>query len=535
MRTKAWQVVTVLVVAALLLTACGTPTPEVVEKEPTQAPTKKAEEVATTAPASPDEPVYGGSLISVLGTSDTQGFKTWGDTTSTEMTLWTQVYDTFVRYDDEYNIAGSLFESWESDDAQTWTFKVRQGVKWHDGVDLVAQHFVDYIDTVLDPEAGASSETIDLFKDATYEAVDDYTFKLGLPRPDAALLDGFAAQWLSRPDDFDPEHPLGTGPFKFIEWKRNQHVKFEKNPDYWQEGLPYVDELTIMFVPDGSTRKAMLLSGEAHILQAVPLPEVEMLEKEENIQLIKTPDQYMVSEYFFLMNCSQPPFDDARVRRAINYALDREAMLQTTFGYGWLKANPVAEGSWAYNPNAEYPKKQDMEKAKELMKEAGYEPGKPAFTVTLKYWKERPENLQICQIAQANLAELGITVELELLEIMQWVQKVLWDYEYEAALTSLVPRWDPNDQLGNCYTTDDGAALQWENEEFLKYWQAGRATSDLEERKEAYWKAQEIAAQEAPCAILNGSPAFAAATSNVRGVVRYNRGKLWYERVWLVP
>ena len=210
-------------------------------------------------------------------------------------------------------------------------------------------------------------------------------------------------------------------------------------------------------------------------------------------------------------------------------------LLQTTFGYGWLKANPVAEGSWAYNPNAEYPTKQDMEKAKELMKEAGYEPGEPAFTITLKYWKERPENLQICQIAQANLAELGITVELELLEIMQWVQKVLWDYDYEAALTSLVPRWDPNDQLGNCYTTDDGAALQWENEEFLKYWQAGRATSDLEERKEAYWKAQEIAAQEAPCAILNGSPAFAAATSNVRGAVRYNRGKLWYDRIWLAP
>ena len=140
-----------------------------------------------------------------------------------------------------------------------------------------------------------------------------------------------------------------------------------------------------------------------------------------------------------------------------------------------------------------------------------------------------------CPIVQANLAELGITVELELLEIGQWVSSVLYDHEYELALTALVPRWDPNDQLGNVYRTDDGQALEWENEEFDKYWKAGRATADIEERKAAYWRAQEIAMEEAPCAILNVSPAFDAATDKVQNLIRYTRGDLFYERAWVMP
>ena len=505
--------------AAAFLAACA----------PVTQPATSVEEPAMSS----TEPVYGGSLVSAMPTQGIRGFQTWQDTTGNETHVYTALYDTFVRYDDSYQLVGGLLESWESEDAQTWVFQVRQGVKWHDGVALTAQHFVDYIDAVLDPETGAASETTDLYADATYQALDDHTLEIVLARQDAALLDGFTAQWLSRTADFDPEQPIGTGPFKFVAWTRNQSIQFERNPDYWREGLPYLDELTFTMVPDATTRVNLLLTGEVDVIRSVPLADVGRLEQEAAVQLVKTPDEFAVLEYYLLMKNSLPPFDDVRVRQAVNYAIDREALLGTTFGYGGLKSNPIGTGSWAFNPNAKSYNQQDLEQAKALMAEAGYTPGEEAFTVTFKYWQEWPENLQIGQIVQANLAEIGITVELELLEIGQWVDSVLHQHEYEMALTALIPRWDPNDQFGNVYRTDDGQALEWENAEFDKYWEAGRATADIEKRKEAYWKAQEIAMEEVPAAILNSGASFDAASNQVHNLIRFNRGDLFYERVWV--
>jgi peptide/nickel transport system substrate-binding protein len=253
------------------------------------------------------------------------------------------------------------------------------------------------------------------------------------------------------------------------------------------------------------------------------------------MQIIKTPDKYMVAMYYLPMKNTVKPFDNKKVRQAINWAIDRNALLQITFGYGWLKSNAVAAGSWAFNPKAISYDKRDLEKAKQLMKEAGYEPGKPAFTTSLKLWKERPENLQIAQVVQANLADIGITVNLQVLEIGQWVDTVNSKHDFEMALTSLVPRWDPNDQLGNAYVTDDGSALEWKNAEFLAAWEGGAASPDIEKRKPFYDKAQEIAMEEAPCAILNGAPRFHATAKNIRDVIRYNRNDIWYERIWIQP
>ncbi len=479
-------------------------------------------------------PFYGGSITSAMAAQGIRGFETWQDTTGNETHVYTALYDTFVRYDDLYQIAPGLFESWVTDDAQTWTFNVRQGVLWHDGVELTAQHFVDYFDTVQDPESGAASETIDLYEGTTYEAVDDYTVQLVLPQPNAALLDGFTAQWLSRTSDFDPEQPVGTGPFKLVEWNRNQSIELVRNDDYWREGLPYIDELTFVMSPDATTRVNLLLTDEVDVIRAVPLAEVEQLQDQDDIRLVKTPDQYEVLEFYMLMKNSESPFDDKRVRQAVNHAIDRETLLDVTFGLGAIKSNPISAGSWAFNPDAPNYDQRDLEKAKQLMVEAGYDPDQTNFTVSFKYWQEWPENIQIAQIVQANLAEIGIGVELELLEIGQWVETVLQDHEYELALTALVPRWDPNDQFGNVYRTDDGQALEWENTEFDDLWQAGRATADIDQRREAYFAAQVIAMDEAATAILNTLPQYDATNPSIRNLIRFNRGDLFYERAWVV-
>ena len=240
---------------------------------------------------------------------------------------------------------------------------------------------------------------------------------------------------------------------------------------------------------------------------------------------------YVLLNYMLMKN-SISPFNNKKVRQAINHAIDRKALLSVNFGLGEIKSNPIPKGSWAFNPNAASYDNRNVDKAKKLMKEAGYDP-KNAFSAKFAYWQEWPENLQVAQILQANLSEIGISIELELLEVGQWVQTVLKDHKYEMALTALVPRWDPNDQFGNVYRTDDGAALEWKNGNFDKSWIAGRGSPDINVRKPHYYKAQEIAMEEVPCAILNTIPKFDASRSNVKNLIRFNRGDLYYQRAWI--
>lgn len=476
-----------------------------------------------------ETPVAGGSLTATVSVGDISGFQTWNASTAADSGAWSAVFDTLVEYDEEYNITGGVFESWETADATTWTFKVRSGVTWHDGQPLVAQHVIDYFDKILQPDAGAGTEKVATLQGATYSAVDDLTVSLALPVTNAALLDDLSSHWLPRVSDFDPAKPMGTGPFAFAEWQRNQHIKYTKNANYWKPGLPYLDELTIRMVPDQDQAINLLTTGELQAIASVDFPKVEALSSNADIQMIQVPEPYRLAFHFLLTKTDTPPWDNPKVRQALNYAVDREAMLAATLGYGAVRSNPVAKGSWAFDPSAPAYDVVDVEKAKALMAEAGV----TGFKTTLKYWKEWSQMPQIAQIVQANLAEIGIEVELQLLEIGQWVEAIQNDLDYEMALTALVPRWDPSDQIGNAYKTDDGAALLWVNPDFDAAFAAGAATADQEQRKQAYFQCQQIGLTDCPGTVLNEAPIFAAASAKVRGLRQHNRAFQLYHTTWL--
>ena len=318
--------------------------------------------------------------------------------------------------------------------------------------------------------------------------------------------------------------PIGTGPFVFGAWERNLEISYTKNPNYWKPGLPYLDELTFRMVPDQDQAINLLVSGEVQSIASVNFPRVGEMQSNPAVQVLEVPEPYRLAFHFLLTKTDAPPWDNPLVRRALNHAVDREALLAATLGLGEIRSNPVARGSWAFNPGAPSYDQRDLEQARALMAEAGFAEGGPAFKTTLKYWKEWAQMPQIAQIVQANLAEIGIEVELQLLEIGQWVQTVAYDLDYEMALTALVPRWDPSDQLGNAYKTDDGQALLWENTQFDVAFAAGAATADEAARAEAYFTCQEIALTECPATVLNGAPIFSAAAADVTGVVQHNRG-----------
>ncbi len=261
------------------------------------------------------EPTPGGSLIATISKNDINGFSTWQDSTAQESCVWSAVFDTLVEYDETYTLTGGLLESWETADAVTWTFKIRQGVTWHDGQPLTATHITDYFTTVQDPASGAVSNVLGAIAGATFEAVDDQTVSLVLAAPNAALLDNFSSQWLARTADFDPAKPIGTGPFSFVEWNRNQHVKFAKNASYWKPGLPYLDDVTIRMVPDQDQAINLLTTGEVHTIASVNFPRVAELSSNSDIQMLEVPEEYRLAYHYLLTKTDAAPWTTRRCGR----------------------------------------------------------------------------------------------------------------------------------------------------------------------------------------------------------------------------
>lgn len=477
-------------------------------------------------------PQAGGDFIGTLNVGDISGFLTWQASTAADSGAWTAIFDTLVEYDEEYNITGGIFESWTTEDAQTWNFAVRQGVTWHDGTPLVAQDVIDYFDILVAPDSGAGSEKVATIEGATYEAPDDATVNLTLAAPNAALLDDFTSHWLCKVQGLQPDNPVGTGPFSFVAWNRNQQVEYKKNPNYWKTGYPFLDTLTLRMVPDQDQAINLLTTGEVNSIASVDFPKVQSLSTNSSVQMLEVPEPYRLAFHYLLTKTDTAPWDNPLVRQALNLAVDREAMLAATLGYGTVRSNPVSSGSWAFDPSAPSYNTRDVDQAKALMTQAGFTEGETAFSTTLKYWREWSQMPTIAQIVQANLADIGIEVELQLLEIGQWVDAVQNQLDYEMALTALVPRYDPSDQIGNAYKTDDGAALMWDNADFNAAFAQGAATADQDARQAAYFQCQQIALTDCPGTVLNGAPIFAAAGANVRDLIQYNRAYQIYYKTW---
>jgi ABC-type transport system substrate-binding protein len=228
---------------------------------------------------------------------------------------------------------------------------------------------------------------------------------------------------------------------------------------------------------------------------------------------------------------TEPPLNDARVRRAMNFAVDRQALLDAAFGYGTIKSNAVPPEHWAFNPDALSFNERDLDQARALMAEAGQAGG---FSVQLKHITSRAEYTTLAQVFQANMAEIGITVEIITQEIGVWVEEVLNQHNFQLGMTGIIPANDPDDFLGRYDIANaDGAAMGWEDQEYKDLMAQGRAVVDQEERKRIYFRVQEIVQEASPGFILNERPILYGATKAVQGFVPDLRQHTHFTTVWL--
>ncbi|HTR87819.1 MAG TPA: ABC transporter substrate-binding protein [Reyranella sp.] len=436
-------------------------------------------------------------------------------------------YSALTRMDLDGKITGDLAKNWEiSPDGLTYTFHLHSGVEWHDGRPFTAEDAafsLGQVNSKLHPYRGAMA-AID-----KVEAPDKDTVVLRLSHPQVSLifsLGNFAGAilpkhiWEGKDVARDPHNrqPIGTGPYKFVEYAAGDHILYKKNDKYFLPGKPVFDELMFRIIPDPGSRVAALQKGEVDMIysSAVPAPEVPRIKRFKNIELRF--GRIQTSGYQAYINLRNKPFDDRRVRQALAYAIDRAFIRSTVFpGLSDNMIGPVPPTSPLHNKKlADYPL--DPAKANALLDEAGL--AKKAdgtrFELRFLFAAQDLPAAKISDIMSRNLAVVGIKVVPRPLDRGAWIQASFTnpDFDMTAASFSLGP--DPDIGIERFYNSNNIKNLvgannsAYVNKDLDKLFDEQRVQVDFDKRKAIYDRIQEI--------VWNDLPVFPFCTYTLPGV-----------------
>ena len=436
-----------------------------------------------------------------------------------------QIYNALVKVDSELKIRPDLAKSWENPSNLEWVFHLNQGVKFHNGEELTADDVVYTINRILDP-ATASSGIAHVRQVEKVEAVDKYTVKITTKIPFAPLLYSLARyevailneKAVKAGGDTYGQNPVGTGPFKFVEWVRGDHVTLERWDDYF-EGPAKLDRVVYRGIPEDATRIIELESGGIDLIPANAAAQDYLRLKED--KRFKTYETRAQSTLYVFYNVTVPPFDNKLVRQALNYAVDSQAIIDAVyFGIGKPSVGPIADVIFGFDPTlTEEPYPYDPEKAKELLKEAGLPQG---FTCTL-YSDTRSARRNVCELVQAYLMEVGVEVKIELLERGAFLSASSKGLK-GMGLSGWVGTGDGDGALYSTYHSSGIGGVNYfytSIPELDKAIELGQGTLDPEKRLPYYKEAQAIINEYAPQIFLLQDYTLALSRSNIEGFKPY--------------
>ncbi|MEI7385019.1 glutathione ABC transporter substrate-binding protein GsiB [Pectobacterium versatile] len=344
---------------------------------------------------------------------------------SLSQTVAKSFYQGLFGFDKDMKLVNVLADSYDaSPDGLTYTVKLHPGVKFHDGSAFNAAAVKVNLDRASNPDNRLKRYNLFKMIDKT-EAVDDLTVKITLKTPFSAFVNNLAhpAAVMISPaalKQYGKEigfHPVGTGPYRFVAWNQTDFVKVEKFNGYWKAGLPKLDSITWRPVVDNNTRAALLQTGEAQFAYPIPFEQAKVLEKNDKLALVASPS---ILHRYISMNVTQKPFDNPKVRQALNYAINKEALIKVAFsGYATPAEGPLPSSidySVKYHP---WP--YDPAKARELLKEAGYPDG---FTTTLWSSHNHSTAQKVLQFTQQQLAQVGVKVQVTAMDAGQRAAEV---------------------------------------------------------------------------------------------------------------
>jgi peptide/nickel transport system substrate-binding protein/oligopeptide transport system substrate-binding protein len=443
----------------------------------------------------------------------------------------TNMYDTLVEFDLEtYEIVPSLATDWSpSADGLTWTFNLREGVTFHDGTTFGAEDVVKSMERAQDPEAGRTTSLLTRVTDTV--AVDENTVEIHLSEPDRILLSTLVDVYISPSEDNDlAANPVGTGPFKFVSWEPNQQVEIERNPDYWQEGLPYLDGVIYRTVPDGTVQGLQIRTGDADMLSDTPLGEIGGLQQ-AGLQIIAPAEGFNSGIYHFHLNTRHEPWTDQSMRQAVSMAIDRQALAASLFGFMTVLSNPMEINSTFFNADAPSYNTRDLEGAKALIGPDRVDGGE-MIVCGLGFQYET-----LAQAVQSQLAEAGIDITITVLDVGTYVAKTFGDDtgNFDLSLCAMVPKPDEYDLLNHPYSKLFKEALGWyeENPGFYSELDAARSLASDDDYKASIKSLQQQAMEGQPEIVLGGRLSPVTAGANVHGFIAHTQGHLFLTNVWM--
>jgi peptide/nickel transport system substrate-binding protein len=451
------------------------------------------------------------------------------------------VYSYLMRLDENLGVQPDLAESpaTTSADGKTVTVKLRAGVKFHNGDPLTSADVKYTFDRIIDPKTAAVARSF--FADVdTITAPDATTVVFNLKAPNAALLaymahpnTGIVSKKVgeANADLSKKETAIGSGPFKLAEWVPDNYMRFEANKDYYVAGQPYLDGLRINVVPDESAITAALRTKAADMGIVVDAKVARTMRGESGITLDAKPS---LSYNLLFVNTKRKPFDNLKVRQAIAYAIDRKAIIDAVaFGEG-EQTGPVAPALTNYAlPTSQYPLyTRDVAKAKTLLQEANV--GPIEFTM-LTQTTEPAYAKDIAQLVQAQLAEIGVKMNIQTLEFTQWVDRWLKaDFDMAPGLNGGGP--DPDFYIFR-YFTDDGNlnfVTSYKNSISSDAIKQARAATDVAKRKDLYTTAQKELVNGVPFIWLYVGRDYIATLPTTKGFIHLPTGSVIYLRqTWL--
>lgn len=427
------------------------------------------------------------------------------------------VYDTLVQPGDDLTMEPALATEWTtSDDGLTWTFTLRDGVTFHNGRPLVADDVVYSLERIRDPESG-SGIGYRLAAVDTITAIDDQTVEITVTAPTPnllTLLGGYKGMAIVAQENVEDgsidTDPIGTGPFVFESYTPGDGVVLTKNPDYWQDGLPLLDEVRFVAIPDPTVLLTNLQSGDVDWIDSVPPAELEGLEGSDDLTVGRTPGG---DYHYFALNQNRPPFDDVRVRRAIAMAINREEITEAaTFGAATPNQAAIPAGNFWYTEIAPFTSA-DIDGAQALLDDAGVSDLEIEFLVTSDY----PETVTQAQVIAAELEPLGVTVTINDVDFSTWLD-LEGSGEFDAFMLSWIGNIDPDEFYYAQHHTDGAFNFQgYSNPDVDELLDAARVETDDEARKELYAEAAAIIVDEASYIYLYNPDSIDAWSPNVQG------------------
>jgi peptide/nickel transport system substrate-binding protein len=447
---------------------------------------------------------------------------------ATSSSLQGNVYDSLVQYDTQGRVSPALAESWSQPEPTRYVFRLRRGVTFHDGYPFTADDVVYTFERVKNPETRATRrQDMDVLLESV-RAIDPYTVDVRLKTPSATFLDMLAGRemyivsrrWAQSGGDFK-QAMNGTGPYRLTSHEPGVRYVLARNARAWQPVC--IDRIDLVPIVDDRARVNALKSQQVDFIEYLPWQEVEFFFKTPGYRVFRGFEPFN----FARLNPNRAPLNDARVRQALNFAINRESVKVIAFGG---QGNPMdgflmRKDSFVYNPDTSRVWKYDPERALALLREAGF--ARPQDVRLTFESAQLSVHFDTAQVILANLRALGLTVDFRIIEVPTLLQK-RGSGDYMMVMDGLSLPWNDPDAYFEYFHSAAGTAYatgaKFKNARLDQLLEEGRRITDQERRKAIYMEVERILFQEAPWVFALWRPQSEVGRSNIGGYVRLPGG-----------